>query len=133
MGLSFLTLAEVIEIHADQIRRYGGHGDVRDMKLLSSAVAMPYATFSKKFLHDDIFSMAPAYAYHICRNHPFVDGNKRTALASALVFLEMNGVDVQDPHGKLYEAMMALAEGALGKDEFARILRALNAKTQGKR
>lgn len=132
MGLVFLTLAEVIEIHADQIRRYGGHGGVRDMNLLSSAVAMPYATFSEKFLHDDIFSMAAAYAYHICQNHPFVDGNKRTALASALVFLEMNQAGVQDPHGKLYEAMISLTEGALSKDEFARILRALDAKAKSK-
>lgn len=133
MRLLFLTLAEVVEIHADQIRRYGGHGGVRDMKLLSSAVAMPFATFSEKYLHDDIFSMAAAYAYHICRNHPFVDGNKRTALASALVFLELNGVRVQDPFGKLYEAVIGLAEGTIGKDDFAGILTALNAKTQGAR
>ena len=60
----FLTLAEVIEIHNDQMQRYGGHAGIRDMNLLSSAVAMPYASFSGKFLHADIFEMAAAYAFH---------------------------------------------------------------------
>ena len=121
----FLTLAEVIEIHGDQIARYGGGTGVRDMGLLSSAVAMPHASFQGSFLHHDIFEMAAAYAYHICRNHPFVDGNKRTALAAALVFLDLNGVAISDPNGRLYEAMMSLASGKLGKAEFAKILLAL--------
>ena len=77
----FLTLAEVIEIHTDQIKRYGGTDAIRDMGLLSSAVAMPYASFHDTFLHADIFEMAAAYAFHVSQNHPFIDGNKRTALA----------------------------------------------------
>jgi death-on-curing protein len=121
----FLTLAEVVEIHADQIQRYGGSDGIRDMNLLSSAIAMPYAVFSDSFLHSDIFEMAAAYALHICRNHPFVDGNKRTALASALVFLELNGISISDPEGKLYEAMMLLAKGEMNKTEFSGILRNL--------
>lgn len=88
---AFLTLAEVINIHADQIQHYGGGEGIRDIELLSLAVAMPYVSFSEQFLHADIFEMAAAYAFHISQNHPFIDGNKRTALASALVFLEMNG------------------------------------------
>jgi death-on-curing protein len=121
----FLTLAEVIEIHNDQMQRYGGHAGIRDMNLLSSAVAMPYATFSGKFLHADIFEMAAAYAFHISQNHPFIDGNKRTALASALVFLEMNKISISDPDGKLYEAMIKLASGKLSKNKFADVLRKL--------
>jgi death-on-curing protein len=78
----FLTLAEITEIHSDQIRRYGGKGGTRDINLLSSATAMPYASFSGDFLHKDIYEMAAAYAFHICRNHPFIDGNKMTALAA---------------------------------------------------
>jgi death-on-curing protein len=70
--IEFLTLAEVTEIHADRIRRYGGKGGPRDINLLSSAVAMPYASFSGDFLHRDICEMAAAYAFHICRNHPFI-------------------------------------------------------------
>src|SRR4030066_2255730 len=123
--IDFLTLAEVVEIHADQIKRYGGSDGVRDMSLLSSAVAMPYASFSGSFLHADIYEMAAAYAFHICQNHPFVDGNKRTALASALIFLELNGVSVSDSQGKLDEAVVSLASGDVNKVDFAKLLREL--------
>jgi death-on-curing protein len=119
----FLTLTEVIEIHADQIARYGGSRGVRDMNLLNSAVAMPPASFGGDYLHADIFEMAAAYAFHIAQNHPFLDGNKRAALASALVFLEMNGISIVDPGGELYDAMIAIASGKLGKAKFADILR----------
>ena len=121
----FLSLAEVVEIHANQIQHYGGSEGIRDLNLLSSAVAMPYAFFHTSFLHSDIFEMASAYAFHICQNHPFVDGNKRTALASALIFLELNGITISDPSGKLYEAMITLISGNLGKATFAKILREL--------
>lgn len=124
----FLSLAEVVEIHADQIRRYGGKTGIRDMNLLSSAVAMPYATFKNKLLHHDIFEMSAAYAFHISQNHPFIDGNKRTALASALVFLELNGTSLSDPQEKLYDAMVSLASGNLNKAKFAEILRSLKLK-----
>ena len=123
--IEFLTLAEVTEIHADQIEHYGGTAGTRDINLLSSAVAMPYASFSGDFLHRDIYEMAAAYAFHICQNHPFIDGNKRTALASALVFLEVNGSSISDSEGRLYEATMDLASGKLKKEEFANILRNL--------
>lgn len=119
---SFLTLAEVIAIHAGQIERYGGGAGIRDIGLLSSAIAVPYASFSGTFLHADVFEMAAAYAFHICQNHPFIDGNKRTALASALVFLEMNGIGLSDPQGKLYHAMISIASGELNKSEFSKIL-----------
>ncbi len=119
----FLTLAEVIEIHADQIEHYGGRSGIRDINLLSSAVAVPYATFSGDFLHRDIFEMAAAYAFHVSQNHPFVDGNKRTALASALVFLEINGIGISDPDEKLYESMIKIASGKMTREEFAVTLR----------
>lgn len=121
----FLTLAEVIEIHADQVNRYGGEHGIRDIGLLSSAIAMPYASFSEVFLHSDIYEMAAAYAFHISQNHPFIDGNKRTALASALVFLELNGISLSDPNGILYDAMISLATGEIRKPEFAKILKGL--------
>jgi death on curing protein len=123
--IEFLTLAEVTEIHADQIEHYGGTAGTRDINLLSSAVAMPYASFSGDFLHRDIYEMAAAYAFHISQNHPFIDGNKRTALASALVFLDVNGISISDSEGKLYEATMDIASGKLKKEEFANILRNL--------
>jgi death-on-curing protein len=123
--IEFLTLAEVTEIHADQIEHYGGRAGTRDISLLSSAVAMPYASFSGDFLHGDIYEMAAAYAFHICQNHPFIDGNKRTALASALVFLDLNGISISDSEGKLYEATIDIASGKMKKEEFANILRTL--------
>ena len=121
----FLTLAEVLEIHSNQIKQYGGSDGVRDINLLSSAVAMPYASFSGDFLHRNIYEMAAAYAFHICQNHPFIDGNKRTALASALVFIELNGISISDSEEKLYNAMMDIASGKITKEDFAKILRSL--------
>ena len=122
-SLTFLTLAEVIDIHNNQIELYGGQNGVRDFGLLQSALAQPEASFAGQWLHEDIFLMAAAYAFHICQNHPFFDGNKRTALASALVFLELNSVSLDDPKGKLLEAMLGIAKGALSKQQFAEILK----------
>ncbi len=126
--ITFLTLAEIIDIHTDQIERYGGHKGIRDISLLSSAVAMPYASFSGEFLHPDIYEMAAAYAYHISQNHPFIDGNKRTALATALVFLELNRRSISDSQGILYDAMIRMSVGKLAKVEFAKILKSLLSK-----
>ncbi|MBI5787983.1 MAG: type II toxin-antitoxin system death-on-curing family toxin [Candidatus Schekmanbacteria bacterium] len=117
----FLTLAEAVEIHSNQIKLYGGHDGIQNMRLLESAVAMPYASFGDELLHRDIFEMAAAYAYHICQNHPFVDGNKRAALACALVFLELNGISLLDPEDLLYSAMMDVALGKLDKKKLAEL------------
>jgi len=125
----FLTLAEVVEIHSHQIKRYGGSQGIRDINFLSSAIAMPHASFHGEFFQNDIYEMAAAYAFHICNKHPFLDGNKRTALASALIFLELNGINISDPNGKLYKDMLALAEGKFNKEEFAEILRELHNKS----
>ena len=121
----FLTLAEVIEIHADQIHRYGGQGGLRDLGLLESALAQPEASFGGVWLHGNLYEMAAAYAYHLCQNHPFIDGNKRTALATALVFLELNGISVIDPRGRLKNAMFRIASSKMNKNDFARLLRKL--------
>lgn len=120
-----MTLAEVLAIHSDQILHYGGTEGVRDMALLQSAVAQPEAGFGGQWLHADLYEMAAAYAFHLCGNHPFLDGNKRTALATALVFLEINGVSLSDPRGSLLPAMLSLEKGKLGKKELADIFRAL--------
>ena len=112
---TFLSLAEVLRIHIDQVERYGGRAGIRDQGLLQSALAMPGASFGGELLHRDLYEMAAAYAFHLCQDHPFVDGNKRTGLASALVFLELNGISIDDPEGLLYQAMMDVASGSLGK------------------
>ena len=124
----FLTLSELIEIHNDQIANYGGDTGVRDINLLSSALAVPESTYDGTFLHKDLFEMAAAYAYHICQNHPFVDGNKRVALVAALVFLDFNGIDIDDPDDELYPIIMGVAQGKKDKKTLAALFRKLAGK-----
>ncbi len=128
----FLTLAEVLTILRDQIARYGGDFGVRDIGLVSSAIAVPQASFEGKHLHADLYEMGAAYAFHLCQNHPFVDGNKRVALASALVFLDLNGVTIEDPDDRLYPLMMSVASGRTQKPEIATVLRNLAAGEDSK-
>jgi death-on-curing protein len=87
----FLSVEEVLALHDDQLRLFGGSAGIRDRNALESAIATPAATFDGAFLHDDLFHMAAAYAFHLAENQPFVDGNKRTAINAALVFLDING------------------------------------------
>lgn len=121
----FLTLAEVVEIHSDQIERYGGDTGIRDTGLLESALSQPEASFAGAWLHPDFFEMAAAYAFHLAKNHPFLDGNKRAALACALVFLEMNRIGIVDPKGVLVKAMLDVVSGKLGKQALAKLFRKL--------
>ena len=121
----FLTVEEVLALHADQIRRFGGSDGIRDLGALESAVATPAATFDGDFLHADLFQMAAAYAFHIAENQPFIDGNKRTGLNAALVFLDVNGWIVSDADMRLFDAMMALSSGTLDKRGLAELLREL--------
>ena len=121
----FLSVDEVVLLHEEQLASYGGAAGVRDAGALDSAVAMPRATFDARFVHEGLFAMAAAYAFHIAQNQPFMDGNKRTGLAAALVFLDLNGVTVSDPEGKLYSAMIDLAERRLSKDGLGALLREL--------
>jgi len=94
---------------------------------------MPGATFKGKFFHSDIYEQAAAYAFHLCQNHPFIDGNKRTALAAALVFLDLNGVEIDDPKEDLYGLMTQVATGNRTKPEIAVALRSLASKKKQKR
>ncbi len=112
-------MSEVLLVLQDQVRRYGGTYGVRDPALLSSALAMPSATLEGKYLNKGLFEQAAAYAFHICQNHPFIDGNKRTALASALVFLSLNVVELDDPKKDLYKLTMGVASGERSKADIA--------------
>ena len=91
MTPEFLTLEDILEIHALQLERYGGGDGIRERGLLESATAQPMATFDGEFVHNGLFEMAAAYLFHIVSNPPFIDANKRTGLLSALVFLERTG------------------------------------------
>ena len=112
---TFLDLEEVLLIHVDPIRRYGGAPEVRDMGLLESAVAMAHAGARGTYFHSNLFEMAAAYLFHIARNHPFAGGNKRTAAATALVFLDLNGIKIASPHAALAQLVRKVAEGKIDK------------------
>ena len=115
----FLTIDEIIEIHEDQITRYGGISGVRDLGLLESALAMPEASFDREFLHTGLFEMAAAYLFHLAKNHPFLDGNKRAALMAALTFLGRNGIELDAPEEPLVKLVLNVAEGKATKAEAA--------------
>jgi len=123
MDPTFLSLAEVLEIHRDQIKRYGGDPGIRDLGLLQSALAMPGAGFGGGFLHGDLYEMAAAYLFHIVQNHPFVDGNKRTGAVAALVFLALNDMETNADESLLEEIVLAAAHGKADKTAIAEFFR----------
>ena len=112
----FLSIEEVLELHADLITRYGGSAGIREHGLLASAVEAPAASFGGAFLHKDLAEMAAAYLFHIVMNHPFVDGNKRTASMAAYVFLEINNVPFDADGIEFGDMTLACAAGTLDKD-----------------
>ncbi len=120
---TFLSLAEVLEIHRDQVARYGGASGIRDIELLKSALGMPPATYGGQFLHTDIYEMAAAYLFHLVKNHPFVDGNKRAGAVAALVFLALNGFYFDAPEDDFAEMVLAVARGELDKSDVAVFIR----------
>lgn len=119
MRPKFIPDELVFRIHADLIRRYGGRFGVRDRNLLASALAQPKMTAGRKFLHKTVFSKAAAYGFHVCKNHPFVDGNKRTAFVLMAMFLDLNGWNLDASEEKAYSAMMAVADGSMPKSQLA--------------
>ena len=119
MSPVFLRLDEVLALHREQIDLYGGAHGVRDVNLLLSALAMPAATFGNEFLHSTIQEMAAAYLFHISSNHPFVDGNKRAALISAIAFLAINDLALIADNDELEGLVMRVADGKASKSEAA--------------
>ena len=119
----FLEFDEVLRIHRDQIERYGGTAGIRDSALLRSALAMPRARTAGEYLHTDQIEMAAAYLFHIVKNHPFVDGNKRVGAVAALVFLDLNGIDVHISDEDLFDIIMSVAKGETSKSGVAEFLR----------
>jgi death-on-curing protein len=123
-----LTVEIVREIHAEAIAKFGGSDGVREMALLESAVAAPQASFGGKSPYRDLTEVAAAYLFYLCRNHPFVDGNKRAALGACIVFLRLNGIE-PSPDGPEWEDLtLAVASSALDRDEATVRLRKLPPK-----
>src|ERR1019366_647715 len=111
----FLSLDEVLEIHEQQIERYGGPSGIRDTAGLESAIATPQATFGGEFLHRSIPAMAAAYLFHLCQNHAFVDGNKRVGANAAISFLLMNQWEPIFGEEELVDLVLSVASGILSK------------------
>ena len=120
----FLTLDEVLELHEDEIAHCGGDPGIRDPGLIEAAVAMPQQSFDGQFLHETLFEMAAAYAFHLAESQAFVDGNKRTGLAAAYAFLALNGYRLVETSDRLYLAMLAIGRHELDKAGLAEVFRA---------
>ena len=116
----FLSLDEILEIHQQQIDRYGGSGGLRDAAGLESAVATPQASFGGEFLHSSIPAIAAAYLFHLCQNHAFIDGNKRVGANAAVTFLLINNWDVSFTEDELVEVVLSVAAGGLKKPGLSR-------------
>ena len=124
MKAAFVSLDEVLALHADQISRYGGEAGVRDLALLKSALAMPQARFGGQWLHPTLHEMAAAYLFHIIRNHPFIDGNKRAGLVCAIAFLGLNDLELIADPDDLVQLVLGVAEGRTDKSQVAVFLKA---------
>jgi len=121
---AFVSLDEVLALHADQISRYGGEAGVRDLALLKSALALPQARFGGQWLHPTLHEMAAAYLFHIIRNHPFIDGNKRAGLVCAIAFLGLNDLELIADPDDLVQLVLGVAEGRTDKSQVAVFLKA---------
>ena len=120
-----LTVDIVREIHAEAIAKFGGSDGVRDMALLESAVAAPQASFGGKSPYKDLAEVAAAYLFYLCRNHPFIDGNKRTALGACIVFLRLNGIEPKADGPEWEELTLDVAASRIDRDQATARLRKL--------
>lgn len=120
-----LTADIVRELHAEAIARFGGLDGVREAALLESAVAAPQASFGGKSPYRDLAEVAAAYLYYLCRNHPFIDGNKRAALGACIVFLRLNGIEPKPDGPEWEELVLGITAGSTDREEATARLRAL--------
>ncbi|MEH1768000.1 type II toxin-antitoxin system death-on-curing family toxin [Nostoc sp.] len=118
----FLTISQVLDIHQRQIQRFGGTAGVRDEGLLDSALAQPQATFGGELLHPTIHEQAAGYLYHLAMNHPFLDGNKRTAFAVMLTFLNLNGYTLNLSQEQAYNLVIQVVQKEISKEELSAFL-----------
>jgi death on curing protein len=120
-----LSIEIVREIHAEVIKQFGGLNGVRDENLLPSAVLTPQSTFGGKSPYSDIIEVAAAYLFYICRNHPFVDGNKRTAMMAAIVSLRLNGIEPLPDTAEWEKLMLHVAASKIDRTTTTQRLRKL--------
>ena len=114
-GCVHLSIDIIREIHAEVIKQFGGLKGVRDENLLASAVLTPQSSFGGKSPYADIVEIAAAYLFYICKNHPFLDGNKRTAMMAAIVFLRLNGIEPLPDSAKWEKLMLDVAASKIDR------------------
>ena len=119
----FLTTEHVMAIHRRMIEEFGGSLGVRDRGLLESAAMMPAARMGGHYLHKGMAAKGAAYLFHLCKNHAFLDGNKRTALASAEMFLRLNGLALAATNEELQQLTVGVADGTVAKGQVAAFFR----------
>ncbi|MDI6803792.1 MAG: type II toxin-antitoxin system death-on-curing family toxin [Bacteroidota bacterium] len=124
MAIKFISEEVVLLIHSILLERYGGRPGIRDKNLLDSALAQPRITIGGKYLQKTIFHKAAAYGFHICKNHAFVDGNKRVAFVLMDIFLQKNGWEIIADETSAYEMMINLASSKMNKAQLAKWLEA---------
>lgn len=125
-GPVFLTHDQVVQLHRRSLEQHGGQDGVRDVSALDAAVMHPRNVYY--YQHADLFDIAAAYAFHLAQSQAFLDGNKRTGMAAALVFLKLNGVTLPRATEALHEAMTDIALRKAGKPELAVLFRNLNGR-----
>lgn len=121
---AWLTVEAVLAMHEQLVAEHGGSSTVRDHGLLESALAAPKHRYA--YGERDIFVLATAYAYGITRNHPFIDGNKRTAFLAAYTFLGINGWELNAPEEQVVSAVLGLSDRSMSAEAFAEWLRGAN-------
>ncbi len=116
-NIIFIPKELILYFYDQLIQTYGGTYGIRNEKLLDSALEQVKATYEGNYLHDTLMKMAAAYGYHLCNNHPFVDGNKRIALVAMDVFLQRNGFEIVASEKETYKIMIQLSSGSLSKKD----------------
>jgi len=117
----FLSADDVLKLYNHIVNRYGGSNRIRDLNLLESAVNQPKLLLQYK--RCDIFDLAAAYCFYIIKNHPFIDGNKRTGLISALTFLDKNNINTDYEFESLYQLTLGIADSSFKLEDIAQFLR----------
>ena len=128
MTVQFIPKEVALTIHADLLQRYGGEPGLRDVGLLDSALTQPKMTFGGKYIHKTLFDKTAAYGFHVCKNHPFIDGNKRVAFVLMDIFLQKNGWEIVSPEEEVYRMMMNLASGKVTKAQLSSWLKEHSSK-----
>jgi death-on-curing protein len=115
--IKFIPKDIILFFHEQLVKIYGGSSGIRDENLLDSALEQPKATYQGEYLHDSLIKMAAAYGYHLCNNHPFIDGNKRIAFVAMDTFLQKNGLEITASEKEAYKMMIQVSSGQLSKKE----------------